>query len=236
MEKIIIGIFEDDAGDLQQLLQYLRRAEEELRIQMCIHAYDDAMEFLKTDLSSYDIFLINTSIPEMNIREFLEKLRYHNEHAYLLLTSETRECISIGYDFDAKNHFEKPFWYFKIRKELKKFLTCEHILEKPYIWMDKNSEMCRLNLNKLRFVETNNRSLLFHYSDRQFLLHGKLAELEKKLPPQRFFRCNNSYLVNIAYITAVVADVSRYKLLLRTGEEIPLSRSRKGELVKKMMR
>ena len=52
----------------------------------------------------------------------------------------------------------------------------------------------------------------------------------KRLPGRFFFRCNNSYIVNLNYVASIVPEGDRYNIRLTTGEVIPLSRSRYHEI------
>ena len=80
---------------------------------------------------------------------------------------------------------------------------------------------------KLRYIETGRRQLIFHYDGEEIFHLGTLLDFEKELSSKTFFRCNNSYLVNVTYIEEILPDAHRYKIRLVTGEEFPLSRSKK---------
>lgn len=92
----------------------------------------------------------------------------------------------------------------------------------------------RIQYAKLRFIETGTRDLVFHYENREITISGSLSDYERELPKQVFYRCNNSYIVNLHYIDEIIPDGSRYKLHLSTGESIPLSRNKFQECIQKI--
>ena len=232
MRNILIGICDNSNADTLDLIQHLNNAAEELNISLDIHTYTNDRDFLNAYHPVFDMIFLNLTLPDFHAKEIVSLLRQRDPQVHLILTSESSELATIGYEFNAKNHFVKPYWYFKILNELKRFLTFEHIPPMPYIWISDRKNTYKLYLHKLRYIETINRQLLFHYDDKQIVHHGKLVDFEHLLPSETFFRCNNSFLVNINYIDSVQTDISRYSIHLITGERIPLSRDKKRELLK----
>lgn len=96
----------------------------------------------------------------------------------------------------------------------------------PFLWISTKNGHFKLYLTKCRFIETDNRKLIFHYLERTICKSGKISSIIEKLPKSMFFRCNNSYIVNLRYISHIVPEGGRYNLLLTTGEILPLSRSK----------
>ena len=233
MRNILIGICDESDADTLDLIQHLNNAAEELNISLDIHTYTNDRDFLNAYHPVFDMIFLNLTLPDFRAKEIVSLLRQLDPQVPLILTSESSELATIGYEFNVKNNFVKPYWYFKILNELKRFLTFEHIPPMPYIWISDRKNAYKLYLHKLRYIETINRQLLFHYSDRQIVHHGNLIDFEQSLTSETFFRCNNSYLVNINYISSIHTDISRYSIELITGERIPLSRDKKRELLRK---
>lgn len=232
MRNLLIGICDNSDTDIMHLTQYLNKAAEELNISLDIHTYTNDRDFLNAYQPVFDMIFLNLTLSDFHAKEIVSLLRQRDPQVHLILTSESCKLAPIGYEFNVINHFVKPYLYFKVLNELKKFMALEHIPPMPYLWISDRKNTYKLYLHKLRYVETINRQLLFHYSDRQITHHGKLADFEQSLPPETFFRCNNSFLVNINYIESINTDISRYSIHLITGEKIPLSRDKKRKLLK----
>lgn len=225
MKSLLIGICDSSATDTELMIQYLKIVETCLSMNFEIRTYSTGKSLLDSYCPVFDIFFLNLPIPDMDSKILLEQLRQHDAHVSIILTSETSELLPIGYEYSAKNYFVKPLWYSKILNELKKCLADNTILSKPYIWLSNQQGIYKLYLNKLRYIETSNRKLILHYGNEQIYYNGQLADFQRNLPSD-FFRCNNSYIVNINYIEQIEQDISRYSISLITGEKIPLSRSK----------
>ncbi len=98
-------------------------------------------------------------------------------------------------------------------------------VSEPCLWLSTRSGYFRLRYLECRFIETDNRKLLFHCEDSVHHKNGKISDILDLLPQDIFFRCNNSYIVNLHYIDDILPEGGRYNILLRSGEIIPLSRS-----------
>lgn len=88
--------------------------------------------------------------------------------------------------------------------------------------------MYRVQLSNVYFFERKQRTLEMH------LVFGKiekvyttLKSLEEKLDAKYFVRTHASYIVNVAYITAIKESV----VILENGEYIPVARTRKQEVL-----
>ena len=230
MKNLLIGICESSTTDLDLIIQYLKVAETCLSMNFEIRTYSTGKALLDSYGPVFDIIFLNLPIPDMDSKTLLDQLRQRDTYVSIILTSETSESFPMGYEYSAKNYFLKPLWYSKILTELKNHLTDNTILSKPYIWISNQQGIYKLYLNKLRYIETSNRKLIFHYQNEQLSYNGQLTDFQKKLSVD-FFRCNNSYIVNINYIEQIIPDISRYKIYLVTGEHIPLSRSKKKRLI-----
>lgn len=102
----------------------------------------------------------------------------------------------------------------------------------PFLWLTTRKGHFKLYFSKCRFIETDRRSLIFHCEGSILRKNGKISSILEKLPGHLFFRCNNSYIVNLSYIQQIIPDGDRYSILLRTGEKLPLSRSRYQECLR----
>ena len=102
----------------------------------------------------------------------------------------------------------------------------------PCLWISTQQTEYKLYLHKLRYIETNNRQLVIHYGNELIPYNGKLLDFQRYLP-DTFFRCNNSYIVNIDYIERIQKDINRYTIHLISGEQLPLSRDKKNALKNK---
>lgn len=107
-------------------------------------------------------------------------------------------------------------------------------VSEPFLWLSHKGGHYRLYYSKCRYIETDNRCLLFHCANKTIRKNGKMSDILEKLPKNVFFRCNNSYIVNLQYISEIVPEGNRYNIHLLSGEILPLSRSRYQECRKNL--
>lgn len=231
MTSLFIGICENLNKDCEALLQYLRNIEDALKIAIDVRIYHTGTDFVRNYSPSFDIVILDMNVPDMPGEKIVRSLREMDKDVHLILTSDTEDVFSIGYHYDANICWTKPLCYKKILNHFRKHLTYELLINRPFILLSNNTGIQKLYCNKLRYIETGNRQLIFHYDGEEISNYGKLSDLENQLPKENFFRCNNSYIVNIKYVETVSQESFRYKIHLITGEEIPLSRDKKGILL-----
>ena len=71
------------------------------------------------------------------------------------------------------------------------------------------------------FIESDRRILNIHTTEGTFQTYAKIIDVIAKLPP-RFIQCHKSFIVNMDYIS----DFTPSSLTVRTGDVIPISKSR----------
>lgn len=234
MKTLSIGICENSDIDRQTLIRYFETVESILGISCKFQIYDSSSSFLCNYHPIFDMVLLNIDLINPNDSEIVAAFRKIDPKVPLVLMSNSNKVFSTGYKYKADNCWQKPVRYTYVFNEIKKLLKCEHLLSEPYLLFSCQRGIHKMYYRKLRYIETGNRQLIFHYDGEQFTHIGTLLDYEKELCPKTFFRCNNSYLVNIAYVEDILPDSHRYKIRLITGEEIPLSRNKKKELIELM--
>lgn len=234
MKTLSIGIYEASDTDCQTLMRYFATIEGILRISCKFQIFNSETTLLRNYRPIFDLVLLDVDLDSPGAHETIASFRRLDPKVHLILMSHSNKVFSAGYQYDAKNCWQKPVRYTYVFNEMRKLLTGEHLLDEPYYLFLAQKSMQKLYYRKLRYIETGNRQLIFHY-DGELLSHmGTLLDCEKELSPETFFRCNNSYLINIHYVEAIYPDSHRYKIRLITGEELPLSRNKKKELIELM--
>ncbi len=233
MNEITIAICDDSATDYALLLGYLEKAKKELNRTFNIHIFSTSDDFFKNISPVFDMVFLSTAMPDRYLNETISKLQKCNSNVHLVLLSISfcPDVIKIGYDYSVQNHMLKPLNYLAILCEIKKYINAARHLADSYFWVSNRDGYFKLYLPKLRYIETENRHLAFHYENQTIQHASRISNYAETLPEDMFFRCNNSYIVNLHYISQVKPDGNRYSIHLITGETIPLSRSRHRKLL-----
>jgi len=234
MKTLSIGICESSDTDCQILIRYLGAIESILGISCKIQIFDTESNFLRNYRPVFDVVLLDTDYINSDDFNVVDTFRQIDPEVPLVLMSHSSKVFTIGYKYEAQNCWQKPIRYTYVFHEIKRILNYEHLLSEPYFLFAGQQGIYKMYYRKLRYIETGNRQLIFHYNGKQIPHIGSLLDYEKELCQKTFFRCNNSYLINVAYVENILPDSHRYKIRLITGEEIPLSRNKKKELLELM--
>lgn len=232
MKNLLIGICNDSEEETELLFQHLKIAETAYGMSFDIRTFKTGKDFLYSYCPAFDILFIALPISDMDSSLLLSMIRQRDSLVQIILLSDSKEFYRLGFDFQARNFFIPPVRYRHIYHELERYFKEERLYRKPYLWVSNLNGGFKLYLHKLRYIETNNQHLVFHYGNERFVVFGQISEYEDRLSTGKFFRCNNSYIVNIDYVENIEKDLSRHRINLITEEVIPLSRDKKKPLEK----
>ena len=109
-------------------------------------------------------------------------------------------------------------------KALKKAL--EEQVSREHIYIHCNGREQLLPVSEVLFMERKlKKTLILQVSGNEYLVSAKPDELIQQLKGSSFVRCHQSFWVNLDHIRSMGPE----SFLLTTGQEIPISRSRRAE-------
>jgi len=80
----------------------------------------------------------------------------------------------------------------------------------------------RLRVDDIIYIETSKHKNVFYTKGQEFSIYRKMDDLEEDLKGMGFVRIHQSFLINMKYI----ARISSYVMILTTGKEISVPKSR----------
>lgn len=234
MKNITIGICSESEEITKLLIQHFKIAKAVFDVTFEVFTYATGESLLSHYSPIFDILFVDIPLSDMDSETILSNVRQRDSYVQIIMIAPNNESYPLAFRYNVRNYFVTPLRYFHVYHELKKFLEEEPVNRKPHIWISNQHGYYKIYVQLLRYIETSNRQLCFQYGSRKLYFHGKMSSLEQQLPPEQFFRCNNSYIVNVDYIEKIEKDLNRYRITLITGEVLPLSRDLKKELVKRL--
>ena len=94
------------------------------------------------------------------------------------------------------------------------------------MFVRQGDSFVRIVWSDILYIESMQNYVKLHFKDRMLTIYQTMISLEEMLPKDAFFRIHKSYLVNILHIDLITGN----KLLI-DGNELPISRQRKDELL-----
>ena len=89
-----------------------------------------------------------------------------------------------------------------------------------------------LSFEDIVLIQREERSTVLYTADgSRYVTGDSLGDMEERLPPDLFFRCHKSYIVNMRYIDRI----DRKNVLLQGGRAVPISRSKQEETRKRYL-
>ena len=203
----------------------------------------DAHEAL-TAITKYhpDLIFLDIQMPEINGFELLEML---DQIPQIIFSTAYEQYAIKAFEVNAVDYLLKPY-------DAERFdLAVKRATQNIQSETDKNETITRLlqsvqqpekYLNRLLIkqsgriiiISTGEISLIkamddyaeIHTNNDSYLIQQSLNHLESRLDPDQFLRVHRSFIANIDAIKDIVSWSSgRYKLFLKNGKEIFLSRS-----------
>ena len=93
-----------------------------------------------------------------------------------------------------------------------------------------------IDIDTVHFIKSANQYVeVYTENQKKYVIRLSLDYLEKQLPPDTFIRIHRSVIVHLPLVKAIEQDeFTHYKVVLHSGERLPLSQVRKPLLIAKL--
>lgn len=224
-----IAIVEDTQSDAELLGTYLSCYAKERGIELKRTMFTDGDAFLTNYGTGFDIVLMDIEMPGIDGVATAKKLRERDENVTLIFVTHLANHALDGYEVRALDFLVKPVEYPNFCIKLDRALdSCEKNRARE-VAIPTVGGVRRVRLDRLYYIEVMDHTLVFHMQDGDLSVRGSIKECERKLAPYDFVRCNNSFLVNLRY----VSELDGSDVLL-DGHRIPVGRTKKKEFLQRL--
>ena len=193
-----------------------------------------------------DVVFLDIQMPKLNGFDVVELLA--DEAPQIIFVTAFDEYAIKAFDANALDYLLKPVNPDRLKIAIKRLEEKISIKAKPdfknavkevvqknlplqRILIKENTKVHVIPVNVIIYFEAQDDYVLIQTLDKSYLKNERLANLEAELDPQVFIRIHRSFLVNIDYINRIESYSKDSKLVkLKTGFEIPVSRSGYGKL------
>ena len=174
----------------------------------------------------------------MELAHHLRAREQGRRHIIIFVTGY-REYMEAAFDVQAFHYLVKPIDREKFVQVLEKACREAEFLHQQgedYVLLKVRSregemESRKVLLRDIRFVESNNKNVIFHTEGDVFSAQGTMEEFEERLGAG-FYRCHRCFIVNMAKITAY----NQREIQVAGGEVVMLAHKRYGAFVKEYLR
>jgi two-component system, LytTR family, response regulator len=245
MNTIITTFILDDEPDSIEVLTYHLNRIPGIKIIGSQSNPEMAIEEVK-QLSPQLLFL-DIQMPQLNGFEFLEQIT-DRRFKVIFLTAFDEYAIK-AFRFNATDYLLKPVSFSDLENAILKVFSqndqgneLEKLLQSVKYLHTKKPKISVPSLEGIEFIPIeeiihceadNNYTLLYLSNQRKIMASKTLKEFELLLENENFFRVHHSHLVNLDHLLRYIkADGG--SILLSNQSIIPVSRTKKEELLKKI--
>jgi two-component system LytT family response regulator len=247
-EFIRVLIVSNESATRQYLREVIQTRPEMKIIAECANGIE-VLQLIKEHL--IDLMILDIEMPEANGFAALEIIPAEKLPCVIFITSHERFALR-AFEFNAVDYLLKPLNAERFEKALtrarKQILNdSHHLLDKQIFFILKaiknrpeynerfivknNGHMVFIKTEEIDWVEAEGNYVRLHSGKEAHLLRETISALESQLDPKRFLRVHRSTIVNVDRIKELQSWFhGDYRIILRNGKELMLSRSYRDRL------
>lgn len=228
---IRIAIAEDSREERERIVRFLNRYAREKGLEFEIEAYADGADVVSAYRPGIDMLLLDIEMPVLDGMRTARILREKDRNVIIIFVTNLAQYAIQGYEVEAMDFIVKPLEWgvfsFRMDRILSRFRRRKSAAAASVTLRADGGALKRIEIPDLLYVEVSRHQLTYHTTAGEYSTRSTMREAEEELLPHGFCRCNQCYLVNLRYVTAVSDE-----MVSVGGEQLRISRSKKKELIK----
>ena len=220
--------------DLQVAADYLKKCcEKSGQVDVMGHFTNvaEALDYLNKN--SVDLLFLDVEMPGATGFDLLDQLAYYPK---IILTTSKSEYAYNAFEYNVTDFLKKPFTYQRFQESLQKITATPTTdgngitsTATDHIFIKCEGKLVRLNNDDILYIESMGDYVKFVTGDKKYVTHNTIKNLEEKVNRQTFIKVHRSYIININKID----DIRENDLFIK-GNEIPVSKAHKSEVLKRL--
>lgn len=183
-----------------------------------------------------DLLLLDLNLNGDNGFEILEQMVAASFHTIIVSANIDKAITAFAYG--VLDFVPKPFDQERLFKALTRFVSPALKPDEgiKYLAVKRAGQVRLIAISEVIYIKGAGIYTELHLSTGQKELHDKSLEHLQQLLPDRFERIHKSYLVHFQQIEKIIINPgTRYGVLIKTGEVLPVGRSKYKDLKNKMV-
>lgn len=221
-----ITIVEDEPLFITQVHDFLKQYEAERGKRLRLNWFSDGESAVEEYPPDTDILLMDIQLPYLDGMTAAELIRRKDPEVIIIFITNMTQYAIKGYTVGAMDYLVKPLSYFALSQRLDKAFERRRKRNSRYLMLTSAGQLRKVELSRIRYIESSSHSLTFYTVDERFTISGTLSQMEKELAGAPFYRCNKGCLVNLEFVDAIQDNCAR------VGESLlPISRGKKAGMM-----
>jgi len=205
----ISALVVDDEPLAREMIREMLQDDSEVEIVAeCANGREavEAIKSLKPDLVFLDI-----QMPELTGLSLLKVLQ--KRHLVILTTAYSEYALQ-GYELDVVDYLLKPITFERFLRALDK--VTQRLdgkkspvdkpaapVEQPFVFVKDGTKLVKVVFDDILYVEGLKDYVTIHMKNQKIVSLQRLKTLEEQLPPDKFIRIHNSFIVALSAIDVV---------------------------------
>ncbi|TCC93421.1 response regulator transcription factor [Pedobacter frigiditerrae] len=183
-----------------------------------------------------DLLLLDLNLNGENGFDLLESVVSKSFHT-IIVSANTDKAI-MAFEYGVLDFVPKPFDEIRLAQAFKRIKAnvkpTDELLK--FLAVKKAGDIKLIDIEDLLFIKGAGIYSELHLRNGKQELHDKSLETLEQLLPYSFERIHKSYLVSLELAEKIlIQSGSKYSLLLKSGEQLPIGRSKYKDLKNKIV-
>jgi two-component system, LytTR family, response regulator len=187
-----------------------------------------------------DVVFMDIQMPELTGLEVLRQLAGHEPWPAIIFTTAYDQHAVTAFELNAMDYLLKPFSPERFDAAVQRVLeetavsaaVATQALSNPKnteplqrILVRDRGQIFPLSVDEIQYLKSDSKYTLIAARGSNFYVRITLAELEPRLPTQRFLRVHRSAIVNLDFVESMKPDEqSQLEILMRDGSKLLANR------------
>lgn len=222
---INIGICDDELHCRLKIKDIIDKILSSYPINYNIYEFSSGEDLLNNYPKGLDILIIDIHMKIINGMDTARKIREFDENLEIIFMTSFAQFMQDGYEVKAYRYILKPISEKKISKNI---IPCiNEIIKKRsnYLTINVKNYVNRIKIDSITYIETDRPNILIYTRDNMYTTKMSISKIEKILSEHGFFRCHNSYIINLKLVDSMNSNTVKL-----AGKDIPISKYRLRDL------
>ncbi len=229
-------IVDDEKHSVATLSWKLEKISSEVQVIHCFTDAAKALDFLQKE--TIDLLFLDIEMPRLNGFELIGALPQPLPFEVVFTTAYDEFGIR-AIKANALDYLLKPIQIHELKASIEKYKAKKSNNSATSSSKIGPKRVALATKESIEFVSPedivlcsseSNYTMIYLKNGRKKLISRTLKDVEKWLDNQGFYRAHNSHLVNLRHVKEYIRSDGGY-LLLTNGQNVPVARNRKEELL-----
>lgn len=226
MDEIRIACIEDNDDDAARLESFIGKYFENSENKYEFKRFSSAGQFFDKYVSWFDIVFVDIEMPNMSGMDASKKIRESNKDVTIIFVTNLAQYAVEGYSVNAFDFIIKPVEYGDFKLRFSRAVAFVTSRSEKIVIKEVGGVTQTMPVLSIKYVEVFGHQIVYHTVGGDYTERGTLADVETRLAPHGFYKCNSCYLVNLRHVEKITGTT-----VVLPGISLEISRRKKKDFM-----